>query len=56
MQGRVLSNSSWDYDFRETSSRFQQAVGKTVPRRDFSNSSDYEGASRAFRVQGVGVF
>ena len=47
VQGRVLSNSSWDYDFRETSSRFQQAVGKLVPRRDFSNSSDYEG-QRAF--------
>ena len=43
LQGRVLSNSSWDYDFRESSSRFRQAVGKTVPRSDFANSSDYEG-------------
>ena len=43
LQGRVLGNTSYSFDFRETSSRFRRSVVQTVRRASYGNDSDFEG-------------
>ena len=40
----MLGNSSYSFDFRETSSRFKRSVVKSARRADFGNASEFEGA------------
>ena len=44
-QGRYIQNSSYAFDFRDTSSRFKGRVVKSSRRADFGEDSDYEGGA-----------